>query len=97
MSEASGLGPILMGYGFLLLGVLIAAYATRRGRLRPRVEPGIPTGSLFMTGLWAGLILGGLGLLFYVSPLTGFVTVGLMLGARLLAPRARRQRNGEGS
>lgn len=97
MKEPSGLGPILIGYGFLLLGIMIAVYASRKGPIRPGVQPASPMLGMFVSGLWVGLVLGGLGLIFYASTLTGFVTVGVILGARLLATRASRPGRGEGS
>jgi hypothetical protein len=89
LSDSGGMGPILMGYGFVILGVLIAAYASKRIKLMRASPPASPSGPMFMTGLWVGLILGGLGSIFYVSPSTAVLTVVILLAARWAAARGK--------
>jgi hypothetical protein len=90
LKGAPALGPILLGYGFVILGVLIAAYSTRRtGFLLGSAPLGNPFRAMFLTGLWAGLILGGLGSIFYVSPLAGVITVGILIAGKVLIPRRK--------
>ncbi|MEJ5377355.1 MAG: hypothetical protein WHX93_12310 [bacterium] len=91
MTWNASMGPVLLGYGFVVLGVLIAAYSTRRGGLlRASSSAGNAFGAMFITGLWVGLILGGLGSIFYVSPLTGVLTLSILIAARLAMIRKRK-------
>jgi len=93
LKGAPVLGPILLGYGFVILGVLIAAYSTKRaGFLQGSSPPGNPFKAMFLTGLWVGLILGGLGSIFYVSPVAGVITVGILIAGRFLIPRRKSNR-----
>lgn len=98
MNGSTAMGPILMGYGFVVLGVLIAAYCTKRGGFLKGSPPaGNPFKAMFITGLWAGLILGGLGAIFHVSPLTGVITVVFLIAARFaLAKGKGKERAGSG-
>lgn len=92
------LGPILLGYGFVILGVLIAAYCARKGALLRGSPPaGNPFKAMFLNGLWVGLILGGLGSIFFVSTATGLITVLILIAARFAAvKRQNKERPGRG-
>lgn len=93
MREGSDLGPILLGYGFVILGVLIAAYCSKKGALpRGSLPAGNPFKVMFLNGLWIGLILGGLGSIFFVSFLTGLITVVILLAARFAAAKGRNKK-----
>lgn len=90
MRDGSDLGPILLGYGFVILGVLIAAYCARKGALPQGSPPaGNPFKVMFLNGLWMGLILGGLGSIFFVSPLTGVITVLILIAARFAVAKGK--------
>lgn len=90
MKGSFAVGPVLVGYGFVILGVLIAAYCTRREAFfQGFSRPGAPFKAMFLTGLWVGLVLGGLGSIFYVSPLTGLITLGILIVARFVIKRGK--------
>ncbi len=95
MKTPESMGAVLLGYGFVVLGVLLAAYATRKGGfLTSSSPPGKPFGAMFLTGLWVGLILGGLGSIFYVSPSSGMATVVILVAGRFAIRRWKNKERG---
>lgn len=96
MKGASVVGPLLLGYGFVILGVLIAAFGTKRGGfLQDPSDAANPFKVMFLTGLWVGLILGGLGSIFYVSPVSGVITLGILIAARLFIRKRKNNYTGK--
>jgi len=83
--------PIAIGFVFLILGSLLASWLTRGGggSARRRLAARNPFLAMFLTGLWIGLMLGGLGIIFHASPLTGVFTGTILIAARFLTRRPR--------
>ncbi len=81
-------GSIIMGYGFMLAGVAMGAFVSRKRLLGPEGMARNPMAGLFLTGMWLGLILGGLGLVFNSSFWAGIITCLVLILAALSAKRA---------
>jgi hypothetical protein len=87
-------GSIIMGYGFMLAGVAMGAFVSRKRLLSSQSIPRDPTVGLFLTGMWLGLILGGLGLVFHGSFWAGIITSLVLIMAAFSAKRAGRLKRG---
>jgi len=88
----AGLPPIVLGFIFLILGALLASWITSRSRGLSRTGAAPvqnPFLLMFGTGLWIGLMLGGLGMIFHASFATGMATALILVSAWFLNRRRR--------
>jgi O-antigen ligase len=75
-----------LGFLFLIAGALLAFWVSTQIVKPPERRPALlqnPLVGLFATGLWVGLMLGGLGILFSRSTAAGLMAVAILVGARL--------------
>jgi len=92
MSQPGGIPPIAIGFVFLILGALLAAWVTAAVRRPPAERPpplSNPFLMMFATGLWIGLMVGGLGMIFHSSPSAGFLVIAILLAAWYFGRRRR--------
>ena len=86
----AGLPPIVLGFIFLILGALLAFWITSKSRGLSRTGPvQNPFLLMFGTGLWIGLMLGGLGMIFHAFFATGMATALILVSAWFLNRRRR--------
>lgn len=88
------ISPVMLGYAFMGAGVLLGAIAFKKGFTSPSGLARNPFSALFLTGMWLGLLLGGLGLVFHGSFVSGLITAAILILAGVLGMRRLSKRDG---